>query len=128
MQLLDKSKKTIFLILGLTTTVLAFIGIFLPLLPTTPFLLLSAYFFSKSSKRLHNWLLQHKIFGPIINDWEKHGVISVKAKIISLSMIFLLFTYTLTFVQVNLYIKAFVLLSGIGVVTFIVTRPSYPKS
>ena len=125
--MLKKSGRIIYLTLGITTTVLAVIGMALPILPTTPFLLLSAYFFSKSSERLHNWLLEHKIFGPIISDWEKYGVVRVKAKIISTVMIISLFSYTLIFVDVEIWIKSLVALSGIGVLTFLLTRPSQPN-
>jgi uncharacterized membrane protein YbaN (DUF454 family) len=124
--MLQRSWKILYLCLGITTTILAVIGMVLPILPTTPFLLLSAYFFSKSSERLHTWLLQHKIFGPIITDWENYGVVRVKAKIISTIMIVGLFSYTLIFVQVEMWIKYLVALSGLGVLTFLLTRPSQP--
>lgn len=122
--MLTGTKRIIFLSLGLLTTLLGFIGIFLPLLPTTPFLLLSAYFFSKSSETLHNWLINHKIFGPIIRDWRMYGIIRKRAKIISMILIVILFGYTMIFVKVKIIIKAVVLLIGLSVSTFIVTRPS----
>ncbi|MCB9061120.1 MAG: YbaN family protein [Halobacteriovoraceae bacterium] len=106
---------------------LGVIGIFLPLLPTTPFIILSAYFFSKGQKRLHNWLLTLPKIGMIINDWEQYGVISKKSKILASIMIIVLFSYTLIFVQVNLYIKIVVALIGISVLVFILSRPSVRK-
>ncbi|MEM9354902.1 MAG: YbaN family protein [Pseudomonadota bacterium] len=60
---------------------LGIIGIFLPLLPTTPFLLLAAYCFQRSSPRLHRWLMEHRTFGPMIKDWQEHGAISRSAKL-----------------------------------------------
>ncbi|EQC45280.1 YbaN family protein [Bacteriovorax sp. Seq25_V] len=119
-----KTKKLIFLTLGFVSIILGFIGLFLPILPTTPFLILAAYLFSQSSKRMHNWLLEHRIFGPIINDWEKHGAISVKTKWIACTAIVIFFSYTLIFVNVNIYIKSIVALSGIVVMAFILSRPS----
>ena len=77
----------------------------LPVLPTTPFVLLAAWFFSKGSKRLHAWLLSSKTFGPIILDWERHGVIRPRAKALSLTMMALLFGYTLIFVDVKPAVK-----------------------
>jgi uncharacterized membrane protein YbaN (DUF454 family) len=126
--MLQKSWKIFYLCLGITTTILAVIGMVLPILPTTPFLLLSAYFFSKSSERLHNWLLQHRIFGPIISDWENYGVVRVKAKIVSTIMIIGLFSYTLVFVDVENWIKWIVALSGVGVLAFLLSRPSQPSA
>ncbi len=124
MTLSRKTKKLIFLTLGFISIVLGFIGLFLPILPTTPFLILAAYLFSKSSKKMHNWLLEHRLFGPIINDWEKYGAISVKTKWIACSAIIIFFSYTLIFVEVNLYIKVIVAASGIAVMAFILSRPS----
>ena len=66
--------------LGLLCVGLAVIGIVLPLLPTVPFLLLAAFFFANSSDRLHNWILDHNLFGPLIEDWRSSGSIRPGAK------------------------------------------------
>ena len=71
---------------GCLSLLLALIGVPLPLLPTTPFVILAAFCFSKSSERLHNWLLNHKIFGPSIRDWNETGSIPLKAKILATVM------------------------------------------
>jgi uncharacterized membrane protein YbaN (DUF454 family) len=70
-----------FLMLGL-----AVLGLFLPLLPTTPLVLLAAYFFSRGSERLHRWLLGHRRFGPILRDWEAEQVIPLWAKLVASSV------------------------------------------
>ena len=59
------------------------LGAFLPLLPTTPFLLLAAYCFSRGSSRLHSWLLEHPRFGPPIIDWQTQGAINRQVKVIA---------------------------------------------
>ncbi len=59
---------------------LGFIGIFLPGLPTVPFILLSAYAAARGSQRLHRWLLAHRRFGPMVRDWQEQGAISRRAK------------------------------------------------
>ena len=59
---------------------LGLLGVVLPVLPTTPFLLLAAGCFARSSPRLHRWLLDHPVFGPPIRNWEDNGAISRKAK------------------------------------------------
>ncbi len=66
--------------LGLLCVALAMIGVILPLLPTVPFLLLAAFFFARSSSRLHTWLLTHRTFGPLIIDWQSSGAIRPAAK------------------------------------------------
>jgi len=69
------------LVAGLFFTGCAFIGVLLPLIPTTPFLLLAAFCFARSSERFHKWLYEHKVFGPLLTNWNKHGAISRRAKI-----------------------------------------------
>jgi len=123
----SRFKRYLFIFLAWLFLVLAFIGMFLPILPTTPFVLLSAYLFSKSSHKLHTWIKSNKIFGPLIERWEKHGVISIRAKTLSTTMMILLFSYTVIFVPVAAAIKIIIVTIGIAVLTFIWTRPSYPK-
>src|SRR4029450_4529784 len=75
------------LALGFIATGCAIAGAVLPLVPTTPFLLLAAYAFARSSPRLHAWLLNHRQFGPLITNWEQHGAIPRGAKITAMVMI-----------------------------------------
>lgn len=72
--------RLVWLIFGLTSFALGLLGAFLPILPTVPFMLLSAFFFSKSSERLHHWLLTHPVFGPSIEDWQRSGAITRRVK------------------------------------------------
>ncbi|CUH64976.1 Inner membrane protein YbaN [Thalassovita gelatinovora] len=72
--------RVIWAILGLISVGLGLIGVILPLIPTVPFMLLAAFFFARSSERLHAWLVEHPTFGPSIVDWQERGAISAKAK------------------------------------------------
>ncbi len=72
--------KPLLIILGLALVCLAVIGIFLPVLPTTPFLLLALACFAKSSDKLHDWLLTNKTFGPFIKHWHDTKSMPRKAK------------------------------------------------
>ena len=65
---------------------LGIIGIVVPGLPTVPFVLLSAFAAARGSKRLHDWLLAHPQFGPMIRDWQAHGAVSRRAKVLAVSM------------------------------------------
>jgi len=62
------------------------IGIFVPGLPTVPFVLLSAFAAARGSERLHAWLLAHRQFGPLIRDWERDGAVSRRAKRLAIGM------------------------------------------
>ncbi len=80
---LRESARAIWVVVGLASLGLGALGVFLPLLPTTPFVLLAAFAFSNSSERLHNWLLAHNVFGPLIDNWRRYGAISRAAKWLS---------------------------------------------
>jgi uncharacterized membrane protein YbaN (DUF454 family) len=67
--------------LGLVSLGLGCVGIVLPLLPTTPFLLLAAFCFARSSDRLHDWLHAHRVFGPLLDNWRRHRAIDRGAKV-----------------------------------------------
>lgn len=101
-----------FLFLGL-----GFIGIFLPLLPTTPFVLLAAGCFAKSSERWHQWLLANRTFGPLIKNWQEHQCISCNSKRIALLSVLLFGGYSVAFALADPYLMLF----GAAVILFSVT-------
>jgi uncharacterized membrane protein YbaN (DUF454 family) len=97
--------KWIYLAAGFLLVGLATIGIFLPLLPTTPLLLLAAWCFANSSEKCHRWLLEHSLFGPIIRNWHENRCITIKAKVIAVVMIVLFGGYTVGFRIENIYVR-----------------------
>ncbi len=121
------SKKTIYISLGSIFLGLGLLGAFLPILPTTPFILLSAYFYSHGSPKLHKWLLNSPMFGPVIKNWEENGSISMRAKILATISITLLFTYSLLILDKPLLIKVLLVVVAISILIFIWTRPTAPK-
>lgn len=72
--------KALWLAAGWLSLVAGFIGIFLPLLPTVPFVLLAAFCFSRGSARCERWLLAHPRFGPLIRDWRENHAVPLRAK------------------------------------------------
>ncbi len=89
MSITAHTKKWIWIFFGFTSLTLGFVGAFLPLLPTTPFLLLAAYCFSKSSAELHRWLLSLKGVGPLIKKWERDRRIPIRVKFWAIFMMLL---------------------------------------
>jgi len=91
---------------------LGVIGIFLPLLPTTPFLLLSATLYVRSSEKLYNWLINQKHLGTYIRNFREHHAIPLRAKIISVSMVWITLIYCSITISEQIWIKAlFILLA-----------------
>lgn len=113
--------RVFWLILGLASLSLGLVGIILPLLPTTPFLLLAAFCFARSSDRLHDWLHAHRVFGPMIDNWHRHRAIARSAKVAATLACALAFALSLVLKapMIGLLAQAVVL---IGVLTFIWTR------
>lgn len=83
--------------LGAVCVLLGVAGLFLPVLPTTPFLLLAAALFARSSSRVYNWLLNHALLGPIILEWREHRSMPWRAKRLALALIALSFTVSIVF-------------------------------
>jgi uncharacterized membrane protein YbaN (DUF454 family) len=81
--MLTRAARLTWLVVGLAALALGAIGIALPLLPTTPFILVAAFAFAQSSEKLHRWLLEHDVFGPLIDNWQQHGAISRRTKVVS---------------------------------------------
>ncbi len=82
-------QKPLLITLGLVFVGLAVLGIFLPVLPTTPLLLLALACFAKSSEKLHSWLLTNKTFGPFIRQWHETRSMPRRAKVYALVTIFI---------------------------------------
>ena len=85
--------RIILILIGSVSFALGVLGIFLPMLPTTPFLLLSAAVWLKASPSLYEWLLNHRVFGEYIRNFREHRAIPLRVKIISVSMVWLTIGY-----------------------------------
>ena len=116
-----------FVLLGHACLAVGVVGLFVPLLPTTPFVLLAAFCYSKGSERLHRWLTAHPRLGAPIRDWQRDGVIRPRAKWVSTALIVASLSYPILFKDdLPVAAKAFAGLVGVGVLTFLHTRPSRP--
>lgn len=90
--------KKLLTALGVISLTLGIIGAFLPLLPTTPFVLLAAYLFAKSSDKFHQRLLNHRIFGQLIRDYNEDKSIPAHAKVIAISTMWMSMLFAIFFV------------------------------
>ncbi len=114
--ILNPIKKYALLAVGTVSLGLGIVGIFLPLLPTTPFLLLTSVCFVKTSKKRHQWLMNHKTFGPYIHNYIAHKAIHKRARIIALTLLWL--TISLSIYIVGAYyikILLFIIASGVTI-------------
>jgi uncharacterized membrane protein YbaN (DUF454 family) len=87
--------KTLLNIAGVLALLLGVLGLFLPLLPTTPFLLLASACFARGSTRLHRWLLDHRVFGAYLRNVEAGNGIPLRAKIVALAMMWASLAYSI---------------------------------
>lgn len=114
----------LFRLLGFLFVGVAVLGVILPLLPTTPFVLLAAACFARSSEKWHRWMLANDTFGPMIRNWEKNRCISCRVKLIAIaSMVFVggySVFYAVESTQVRL-VGGFFLLLGLITVSVIRT-------
>jgi uncharacterized protein len=115
--------KSAIFIVGICALVLGAAGIFLPLLPTTPFVLLAAWCFLKSSPKAYDWIYNRSVFGPILKNWEENQVIETRVKFLACGTI--LVSLIIMWIKVNiLWLKVAVTLGLTLVSTFILTRKS----
>ena len=113
--------RGILIVAGTFFVVLGIIGIFLPLLPTTTFLLLAAACYAKSSKRLNNWLLNNKWFGNYIKNYREGKGVPLKVKVLSISFLWITIVFSAIFIVINLYIRIILIIIAIGVTIHILS-------
>ncbi len=116
--------RVIYFSLGWFFFVLGAIGAILPVLPTTPFMLLALWAFSQSSERFHRWLYHHPFFGPPLQKWHQYRVIPLPAKIVSISFMSLSLVYISLYSPIQLWIKLLVASIMVYGAWFILTKPS----
>ena len=112
---LGRKRRALFTACGLAAVGLGLLGIILPLLPTTPFLLLAAACFVRGSDRLHDWLITHRRFGPLIRQYREHHAIPLRTKLSTLLLLWATLIFSGLFVLEVLWGRLLLLIVGIGV-------------
>jgi uncharacterized membrane protein YbaN (DUF454 family) len=118
--------KALYGLVGGIALALGIIGIFLPGLPTTPFVLLAAACFAKASPRVHQWMLQHQLIGPMLRNWEEHRSLTLRTKCVAIGSMSIMIAVSIwsfpgrPWIQLSLLVLAVI---GAATVLRIPTRP-----
>lgn len=117
--------RAVWMGVGFAALALAALGVALPLLPTTPFLLVAAFAFARSSERWHAWLHSHRVFGPMIENWRRHRAIDRRTKIVGVASMaaVMALSVALDVDPVVLAVQAVALTASAA---FVLSRPSPP--
>lgn len=119
--------RYLLIVLGSLSLALGIIGIFLPLLPTTPFLLLAATLYVRSSEPLYQWLIHQKYLGTYIRNFREHRAIPLRAKIISVSLVWGTLTYCAASINVPLWGRLLFLILAVGITWHILSYHTLKK-
>ena len=115
--------KILYLILGTLSLVLGIIGIFLPVLPTTPLLLLTAYCYYRGSQRMYDWLMGHPHLGPYIKNFREHKVIPRKIKVYILTLLWTSLLFC-AYILNPIWLKCLMIIIAVGVTWHILSYQS----
>jgi len=115
--------RVVLLIVGTAALILAVIGVFLPVLPTTPFLLVTAACYARASTRLYEWLLGQPSLGPIIGEWRRSRSLPPGVKERALVMVAITFSISIVVVDV-LLLRAGLVVAGVVLATFLYRIPT----
>lgn len=118
--------RPIYFCLGWIFFGLGIVGVFVPVLPTTPFMLLALWAFSKSSDKFHQWLYHHRVFGPPLQQWHEHGVIPLVAKVFALSFMSLSMLYMALNPAIPLWVNGITAVFMASVAAWMISKPSRP--
>jgi uncharacterized membrane protein YbaN (DUF454 family) len=118
--------RLLLFILGWLLFGLGFVGVFLPVLPTTPLMLLALWCFARSSDRFHEWLYTHQVFGPSLQQYRENGVIPVMAKCVALLFMTASLLYLFIFLELAVWVNALISACMALGAWFILNKPSFP--
>jgi hypothetical protein len=119
--------RALYLVLGLLFVGIGIVGVFLPLIPTTGPLLLAAFFFARSSDRLHDWLVNHPRFGGFISDFQSGRGIPVRTKVVAVLAMTAAFTYSVGWVLGPMALRLLVAAIGVWAISFVLRIPNAPR-
>ena len=119
--------KVLLIILGSVSLALGVVGVFLPLLPTTPFLLLAAALYFRGSPRLYEWLIAHPHLGTYIRNFRENKAIPLRVKVVSVTLVWVTLLYCAIFIAYNIYMRLLFVLLATGVTVHILHYKTLKK-
>lgn len=120
-QIFPTHMKVLLTVLGFISFGLAVLGVFLPVLPTTPLLLLAAALFLRGNRHWYEWLMNHPKFGPYIANFQIHKAIPLKIKVIAVSMVWITLLYCAVFVAEHWAFRAFFIILATAITVHILS-------
>jgi len=118
-------RRLIYLGVGWLSLGMAIAGVILPILPTTPMLLVAAWAFGRSSPELAERIRRHRVFGPPIRDWQDNGVISLKAKVLALGIMTLMGGWLWQYSGLPIWLVLPIIGIMAGAAVYVASRPSF---
>ncbi|GFO64998.1 YbaN family protein [Geomonas paludis] len=112
---------------GLLSLVAGVVGLFLPLIPTVPFLLVAVICFSRSSERFHTWLVEHRHLGPILKEYLAHGSLPLRAKCLAIGAIWISFPVTALIFVEAVWLRILLLSIAACVTLYLLVLPTAPR-
>lgn len=116
--------RALFNLAGTVALGLGIVGLFLPLLPTTPFVLLAAACYARGSERFHQWLLANRTFGPMVREWEDHRSLPYRTKITAIVLMSLTMAISIVVFVRPVWLKVVLALFGVGLAIWMYRIPS----
>ena len=111
----QKWVRVVLIVMGTFSVALGILGIFVPILPTIPFLLLAAVCYARSSQRCYDWLLNNRYFGNYIRNYRERKVIPLKGKVLTLTLLWATIGCSVMFAVEILFVRVFLIVVAIGV-------------
>jgi uncharacterized membrane protein YbaN (DUF454 family) len=128
MMISDRPKKVLLVVAGVTSVILGTVGIVVPLLPTTPFLLLAAACFVRSSDRLHQWLINHRLFGSYIRNYREHHAVTWQTKVFTLLLLWVAVGYSGLAIVNSGIVRAILLVIAVAVTVHVLSLSTLAKA
>ncbi len=116
--------RAVLLLCGGVALAAGVIGIFLPLLPATPFFILAAACFARAYRPFHEWMLAHSLFGPMLHEWHHHRSIPYRTKLVAIVTMLVSFGSSIVLVVKPLWLKALLAVIALGLATWMYRIPS----